>query len=56
MINYQVQNIEGLVKKLKENGVTVLDSIVKYDFGKFLHIMDTEGNKIELWELVDNAQ
>ena len=50
MINYQVQNIEGLVNKLKENGVTILDSIASYDFGKFVHIMDTDGNKIELWE------
>ena len=50
MINYQVQNIEGLVTKLKENGVTILDSIATYDFGKFVHIMDGEGNKIELWE------
>jgi len=50
MINYLVQNIEGLVNKLKKNGVTVLDSIATYDFGKFVHIMDTEGNKIELWE------
>lgn len=53
MINYTVQNIEGLVNKLKENGVTVLDSIVTYDYGKFVHIMDTEGNKIELWEPAD---
>ena len=50
MINYTVQNIEGLVTKLKENGVTILDSIADYDFGKFVHIMDAEGNKIELWE------
>jgi predicted enzyme related to lactoylglutathione lyase len=50
MINYQVQNIEGLVNKFKENGVTILDSIATYDFGKFIHIMDSEGNKIELWE------
>ncbi|GHM99694.1 glyoxalase [Cytophagales bacterium WSM2-2] len=50
MINYQVQNIEGLVSKLKENGVTILDSIATYDYGKFVHIMDSEGNKIELWE------
>jgi len=50
MINYRVQNIEGLVNKLKENGVTILDEIATYDFGKFVHIMDTEGNKIELWE------
>jgi predicted enzyme related to lactoylglutathione lyase len=50
MINYRVQNIEGLVVKLKENGVTILDDIVTYDYGKFIHIMDAEGNKIELWE------
>jgi len=52
MINYRVQNIEGLVNQLKENGVTVLDEIATYDYGKFVHIMDVEGNKIELWEPV----
>jgi predicted enzyme related to lactoylglutathione lyase len=50
MINYRVQNIEGLVEKLKENGVTIVDDIQTYDYGKFIHIMDNEGNKIELWE------
>lgn len=50
MINYRVQNMEGLVSKLKENGVTILDDITTYDYGKFIHIMDGEGNKIELWE------
>ena len=54
MINYRVQNIEGLVNKLKENGVTILDTIATYDFGKFIHIMDIEGNKVELWEPKDN--
>lgn len=50
MINYTVQNIEGLVRKLQKNDVTILDSIASYDYGKFVHIMDAEGNKIELWE------
>ena len=50
MINYRVQNIEGLVDQLKANGVNILDSIESYDYGKFIHIMDAEGNKIELWE------
>jgi predicted enzyme related to lactoylglutathione lyase len=53
MINYRVQNIEGLVKKLKANGVTILDNIATYDYGKFIHIMDEDGNKIELWEPAD---
>jgi predicted enzyme related to lactoylglutathione lyase len=50
MINYTVQNIEGLVEQLKANGVTIVDEIAKYDYGKFVHIIDAEGTKIELWE------
>lgn len=50
MVNYRVQNIEGLVKKLEAICVTVLDKIEHFDYGKFVHIMDHEGNKIELWE------
>jgi len=53
MINYRVQNLEGLLEKFKENGVTILDDVATYDFGKFVHIMDAEGNKIELWEPVE---
>jgi predicted enzyme related to lactoylglutathione lyase len=55
MINYRVQNLAGLIKKLKENGVTVVDTVEEYDYGKFVHIMDAEGNKIELWEPVDSV-
>ena len=55
MINYRVQNIEGLVKNLEKNGVTIVDKIEEYEYGKFVHIMDPEGNKIELWEPVDSV-
>lgn len=55
MINYRVQNIEGLVRKLRENGVTIVDKIESYDYGKFVHILDPEGNKIELWEPIDSV-
>lgn len=50
MINYRVQNIEGLVRNLQASGVTIVDTLATYDYGKFIHIMDAEGNKIELWE------
>ena len=53
MINYRVQDLEKLVTDLKEEGVTILDSVESYDYGKFVHILDNEGNKIELWEPVD---
>jgi len=50
MINYRVENIEALVAELKANGVTVVDTIETVDYGKFVHILDMEGNKLELWE------
>jgi predicted enzyme related to lactoylglutathione lyase len=53
MINYRVENLEALVEQLKSEGVTILDEIESYDYGKFVHIMDIEGNKIELWEAKD---
>lgn len=55
MINYRVQNIEGLVEQLKKNGANILDEIETYDYGKFVHLMDLDGNKIELWEPIDHV-
>lgn len=54
MINYRVENLEKLVEQLKSEGVTILDTIETYDYGKFVHILDIEGNKIELWEPTDH--
>jgi predicted enzyme related to lactoylglutathione lyase len=53
MINYRVENLELLVEELRKEGVQILDTIESYEYGKFLHILDPEGNKIELWEPVD---
>ena len=53
MINYRVANLEQLVEALTEEGVTILDKIETYDYGKFVHILDNEGNKIQLWEPID---
>lgn len=50
MINYRVENLEALVEELKKEGVTVLDKVETYEYGKFAHIIDMEGNKIELFE------
>ncbi len=50
MINYRVENLEALVEELKKEGVNITDSLQTVDYGKFVHIMDIEGNKIELWE------
>ena len=53
MINYRVENLEALVEELKKNGVTIVDTIETVEYGKFVHILDVEGNKVELWEPKD---
>ncbi len=55
MINYRVGDIEALVKSLKAEGIKILDDIKVYEYGKFVHIMDPEENKVELWEPVDET-
>ncbi len=55
MINYRVQNLEGLLRILQSNGVKIIGEIQKYEYGKFAYIMDPDGNKIELWEPVDSV-
>jgi len=55
MINYRVDNLDLLVEELKKNEVTICDEIESFDYGKFIHILDPDGNKIELWEPVDKV-
>ena len=50
MINFRVENMDALLAELKKNGVTVADSVQSANYGKFVHIIDLEGNKLELWE------
>ena len=45
-------NYQEKIAKVEE-GVTITDTLETYDYGKFIHIMDIEGNKIELWEAND---
>ena len=53
MINFRVKDLRGLLSKLREEGVEVVGDIAEESYGKFGWIMDPEGNKIELWEPVD---
>lgn len=50
MINYRVEQIEVLVEELKHAGVQILDDITASEYGKFVHMLDPEGNCIELFE------
>jgi len=53
MINLRVENLDELLKVLREEGVHVFGETEDGDYGKFGWILDPEGNKIELWQPLD---
>jgi phosphoglycerate dehydrogenase-like enzyme/predicted enzyme related to lactoylglutathione lyase len=55
MQNFRVANLEVLLQKLAQEGITIVGKMESYDYGKFGWILDPEGNKIELWEPIDSA-
>lgn len=55
MINFRVEGMESLLVHLETMGTIICDNIEVYDYGKFVHILDPEGNRIELWEPNDSG-
>lgn len=53
MLNFRVDDLETLKNNIVDKGTTLVNEIESYSYGKFLHIKDPEGNRIELWEPVD---
>lgn len=53
MINFRVENLAMLLEEFKKEGVKIVGELQEYEYGKFAHIEDPEGNRIELWEAVD---
>ena len=50
MVNYRVDDLDGLLEELKKAGVEIDPHRENADYGKFAWIMDPDGNRIELWE------
>ena len=55
MQNFRVENLEKLLLQLEQEGVTIVGKMESHDYGKFGWILDIEGNKIELWEPIDQV-
>jgi predicted enzyme related to lactoylglutathione lyase len=53
LINYRVDDLDSLLQSLKAAGVEVLGEVTEEDYGKFVHIRDPEGQRVELWEPID---
>ena len=50
MINYRVDDLDGMLAQLRDDGVEVVSGPESHENGKFAWIMDPEGNKVELWQ------
>lgn len=55
MFNFRVEDLEWLLVELKKEGIEQIGDMQVFEYGKFAHIVDLEGNKIELWEANDAA-
>ena len=50
MLNFQVDDLDGLLERLESEGVAVDAKRESYEFGKFGWFTDPEGNRVELWQ------
>lgn len=56
MVNFRVDDLEGLIARLREAGVEVIGEVETHPNGKFGWILDPDGRKVELWEPVPSSQ
>ena len=50
MVNYRVDDLAGVLERLRAAGATVDDSNKDETYGKFAWAVDPEGNRFELWQ------
>jgi len=50
MVNYRVDDLDGVLARLAENGVPIHKGPDVDTNGKFAWVIDPDGNKVELWE------
>ena len=55
MINFRVNDLVNYLEEIRDKDVEIIGEMKEEVYGKFAHILDLEGNKIELWEPIDSA-
>ena len=50
MLNFQVDDLDGVLQRLESAGATVDPKREDYEYGRFGWFTDPEGNKVELWQ------
>jgi predicted enzyme related to lactoylglutathione lyase len=54
MINFRVNDLPSYLEEIRTKDVEIVGELQVEVYGKFAHILDLEGNKIELWEPADS--
>jgi predicted enzyme related to lactoylglutathione lyase len=52
MINFRVDDLDGILGHLRSLGDNVDENIMDQGYGRFGWVVDPEGNRVELWEPV----
>lgn len=55
MINYRVDDLDALLEQMRQQGVEIVGDVQVESYGKFAHVIDGDGRRIELWEPVDEV-
>lgn len=50
MINYRVDDLDGVLQRLRAAGAEVDEHIEEHEYGRFGWAVDPEGNRFELWQ------
>lgn len=55
MINFRVNDLVTYLEEIRAKDVQIVGELKEEVYGKFAHILDLEGNKLELWEPIDST-
>lgn len=55
MLNLIVDDLEGVLARLKEHGTEPVQPSESFEYGHFAWIMDPDGRKVELWQPIEPA-
>ena len=50
MLNFQVDDLDGVLERLSAAGVLVDPKREDHEYGRFGWFTDPEGNRVELWQ------
>ena len=53
MLNLMIDDFDGMLERLKAEGVALVGEPMVESYGKFAWVLDPDGRKIELWQPIE---